>query len=100
MLALMLLVSSSVFAANDPIDASFKSMGCFNCHAIDHKVVGPAFKDVSTKYKGVAFAEDKLVIKVSQGGKGVWGTASMIANDPNKIKQTEIHRLVQYILKL
>ena len=26
--------------------------GCIACHAVDHKVIGPAFKDVATKYRG------------------------------------------------
>ena len=34
-----------------------KSSGCLNCHAIDSKKIGPAFKDVAAKYKGKADAE-------------------------------------------
>jgi len=29
-----------------------KEHGCLGCHAVDTKKVGPAFKDVSAKYKG------------------------------------------------
>jgi cytochrome c len=29
-----------------------KEHGCLGCHAMDAKKVGPAFKDVSAKYKG------------------------------------------------
>ncbi len=46
-----------------------KSSGCLNCHAIDTKKIGPAFKDVAAKYKGKADAEAKLVAEIS-GGKG------------------------------
>jgi len=45
-----------------------KSSGCLNCHAVDTKKIGPAFKDVSAKYKGKADAEAALVAKLS-GGK-------------------------------
>ena len=49
-------------------EALAKSSGCLNCHAVDTKKVGPAFKDVSAKYKGKADAEATLVGKLS-GGK-------------------------------
>jgi cytochrome c len=50
-------------------EALAKSSGCLNCHAVDTKKMGPAFKDVAAKYKGQADAEATLVAKVS-GGKG------------------------------
>ena len=34
-----------------------KSSGCLNCHAIDAKKVGPAYKDVAKKFKGKPRAE-------------------------------------------
>ena len=49
-------------------EALAKSSGCLNCHAVDTKKMGPAFKDVAAKYKGKADAEATLVAKVS-GGK-------------------------------
>jgi len=50
-------------------EAAAKSAGCLNCHAVDTKKVGPAFKDVAKKYKGQAGAEDKLVAEL-KAGKG------------------------------
>jgi cytochrome c len=49
-------------------EALAKSSGCLNCHAVDTKKIGPAFKDVAAKFKGKADAEATLVAKVS-GGK-------------------------------
>jgi len=46
-------------------EALAKSSGCLNCHSIDTKKMGPAFKDVAAKYKGKADAEAMLVTKVS-----------------------------------
>jgi cytochrome c len=54
--------------ANAQQDLAQKS-GCLNCHAVDTKKVGPAFKDVAAKYKGKADAEATLSDKIS-GGKG------------------------------
>ncbi len=94
-----------------------KKDGCTACHAIDHKVVGPAWVDVAKKYKGAtkykysnngSAAPDAkeyplvegLMMKVSKGGHGNWGTAAMIPNDPAGKKQAEIKELVEFELSL
>ena len=46
-------------------EAAAKSAGCLNCHAVDTKKVGPAFKDVAAKYKGKADAQKMLAEKLS-----------------------------------
>lgn len=33
-------------------EALAKQSACLNCHAVDTKKVGPAYKDVAKKYKG------------------------------------------------
>lgn len=48
-------------------EALAKSSGCLNCHAVDSKKIGPAYKDVAAKYKGKADAEATLVAKLSAG---------------------------------
>lgn len=66
-----------------------------SCHAIDKKLVGPAYKDVAAKYKGDAGAVDKLAAKVKAGGKGVWGQIPM---PPNNVTPDEAKKLVTWIL--
>ena len=44
-----------------------KAKGCLNCHEVDKKKVGPAFKDVAAKYKGNKEAEGKLVGAMKEG---------------------------------
>jgi cytochrome c len=44
-----------------------KAKGCLNCHALDVKKVGPAYKDVAAKYKGNAGAEATLIAKLKEG---------------------------------
>lgn len=73
--------------------------GCFTCHAIDKKVVGPAWKDVAAKYRGDSSMEAKLVAKVSKGGSGVWGSTPMPANSP-RVKDADIQALVKFVLSL
>ena len=54
-----------------------KKNGCTACHAIDKKVIGPAYVDVAAKYKGDAKAPAALMKKVKEGGSGVWGDVPM-----------------------
>lgn len=69
---------------------------CMTCHAVDKKVVGPAYKDVAAKYKGDKTAEAKLIEKVKKGGSGVWGTIPMPPNA--QIKDDDIKTLVKWVL--
>lgn len=98
MVAAGLMVTGSAMATDMP--ALAKKNNCTACHAIDKKVVGPAWMDVSKKYKGDATAEAKLITKVSKGGSGVWGSMPMPANDPAGTKQADIKELVGFILGL
>lgn len=41
--------------------------GCMNCHAVDTKKVGPAFKDVAAKYKGKADAQATITQELTTG---------------------------------
>lgn len=77
-------------------EALAKSKNCMSCHAIDKKVVGPAYKDVAKKY--TAKDEAKLVEKVLKGGKGSWGEIPMSPNA--SVKPEEATKLVKWILSL
>src|ERR1043165_3177265 len=46
---------------------------CMACHALDKKLVGPAYKDVAAKYAKDKDAYKKLADKILKGGSGVWG---------------------------
>jgi cytochrome c len=78
-------------------DALAKASGCLACHAVDKKVVGPAYRDVAKKYKGDKTAKDKLIKKVKTGGSGVWGAVPMPPNSP-KVKDADIKTLVEWVL--
>lgn len=72
---------------------------CFACHAIDRKLVGPAWKDIAAKYRGQKGVEAKLIDKVAKGGSGAWGAVPMPPNTP-QVSQSDIQTLVRYILSL
>ena len=86
----------SAISADMPAVA--KKNGCTNCHAIDKKVVGPAWQAVADKYKGDAGAADKLSTKIAKGGGGVWGPVPMPAQP--KLSEAENKELVAFILGL
>jgi cytochrome c len=69
---------------------------CMACHAVDKKVLGPAYKDVAAKYAGQKDAVDKLAVKVVKGGTGAWGNIPMPANP--QVTDAEAKQLVQWIL--
>ena len=73
-----------------------KQKNCMACHAIDKKLVGPAYKDVAAKYAGQKDAVDKLTQKVMKGGAGVWGPVPMPPNP--QVSEAEARQLVQWVL--
>ncbi len=90
----VLTISSPAFAD----EALAKAKNCMACHAIDKKVVGPAYKDVAKKYAGDAKAADMLATKVMKGGSGVWGPVPMPANA--QVNDAEAKKLVAWVLSL
>ena len=91
-----LMVAGSVLAADMPEVA--KKNGCTACHALDKKVVGPSFNDISKKYKGDAGAAAHLTTKIAKGGAGVWGTMPMPASP--KLSEADNKELVAWVLGL
>lgn len=71
---------------------------CTACHAVDKKIVGPAYKDVANKYRGDKTAQAKLEEKVKKGGAGVWGQVPMPPNA--QVSDADIKKLVSWILGL
>lgn len=80
-----------------------KKSGCLACHSIEKKVVGPAWKDVSARYKGKPEAKAQLVDKVKKGGKGNWtdvtGGAPMPPYSP-RVSDADIESLVTFVLSI
>ncbi len=88
------LLSNVAFAS----EQLAKEKNCLACHAIDQKLVGPAYKDVAAKYKGDKSAEAKLATKIQKGGSGVWGAIPMPANP--QVSDAEAKTLAHWILGL
>jgi mono/diheme cytochrome c family protein len=78
----VLLASSTAFAADMPGEGVFNHR-CKACHAIDHKKVGPAVKDMS---------KDAAVLKqFITHGKG------MMPNFSGKLSPEQVDQVVAYL---
>ena len=69
---------------------------CMTCHAVDKKLVGPAYKEVATKYANDKGAADKLAQKIIKGGSGVWGPVPMPAN--TQVNDAEAKKLAAWVM--
>jgi cytochrome c len=100
MRTIALLVTAAGLAATPALanEELAKKNACTACHAIDKKLVGPAYKEVAAKYKGDKGAEAKLIEKVKKGGSGVWGQVPMPPN--SNVKDEDVKTLVKWILGL
>ncbi|MFC5497756.1 c-type cytochrome [Caenimonas terrae] len=97
--ALFVLLAAGTLAAPAFADLALAtSKNCMACHAIDKKLVGPAYKDVAAKYAGQKDAVDKLSAKIMKGGSGVWGPVPMPAN--TQVNEAEAKKLAAWVLTL
>ena len=91
-----LLASGVVMAGQVQADEALaKAKNCMACHAVDKKMVGPAYKDVAAKYKADKNAVAMLAAKIKAGGKGVWGEVPM---PPNNVTPEEATKLATWVL--
>lgn len=71
---------------------------CTTCHAIDRKIIGPAYIDVANKYEISDAVVDTLVSKIKNGGMGVWGNIPMTPHPD--LPEADAKEMVKYILSL
>ena len=98
---LLTLAALTAVAATAPAmadEAMAKAKNCMACHAIDKKVVGPAYKDVAKKFGGQAGAVDMLAGKIMKGSSGTWGPVPMPPNA--NVNAAEAKQLATWILSL
>lgn len=67
-----------------------EAKGCFACHQVEAKVVGPAFAWVAYKYKGNPKAEATLAHAIEHGVNGVWGGMPMPAQNVTPAQAKEL----------
>ncbi|OIR18204.1 cytochrome c-552 precursor [mine drainage metagenome] len=91
-----LMVAGSVQATDMPAVGKTK---CGACHAIDKKMVGPAWIDVAKKYKGDVNAASKIAANITKGGEFGWKMSKMPPKGMNAT-DAEIKSLAEFIAGL
>lgn len=71
---------------------------CLNCHSVEKKMVGPAFKDIAAKYKDRKDASAYLSEKMIKGSSGVWGPVPM--PPMAQLKPEDVQAMAKWILEL
>jgi cytochrome c len=91
------LFSGAALAQNAAAAKALASKSaCMACHAVDKKLVGPAFKDVAAKHAGQADALEKVSARIKSGGSGMYGPVPMPAQA--QLKDDELKLLAGWIL--
>lgn len=88
------LVMPSVFAVDG--ETLYKTKVCAACHAIDTKMVGPAYTEVAAKYAGQDEVVATLMDSIMNGSQGKWGPIPM---SPNAVTEKEARILAEWILQ-
>lgn len=100
-MAALLVAATLGFTAQEALAdgaALADKAGCMACHNVDSRKVGPAFKDVSAKYKDQDI-QATLIEKIKTGGRGTWGVLPMPPN-AGKLSDEEFKQVVQWITSL
>jgi len=84
--------------AMDPGFAMMKASDCFNCHAIEHRIIGPAFIEIADKYRGQPSALEVSVQRVRDGSTKVWGELPMLPHPQHSID--EINLMLRWVFGL
>ncbi len=71
---------------------------CYACHQVESKLVGPAWRDVATRYARDPEAEARLARKIREGGAGVWGVVAMAPNPA--VTDADARALARWVLSL
>lgn len=94
------LVVGSSLAQAAPTEADVKPIltknACLACHAVDKKMIGPAYQDIAEKHKDDADAATVLAMHIQKGSTGVWGAMPMPPNPG--ITDDETKLVVEWIL--
>jgi cytochrome c len=79
-------------------EAMAQKNSCFACHAVEKKVLGPAFKDVAKKYGDNKDATSQIAKVLREGSSGKWGSIPMPGQ--SNLSAEDASTLAQWVLSL
>lgn len=93
------VIAATAAAASLPASANLElaqKNACTACHAVDKKIIGPAYLEVAKKYASQKDAVAQLSNSIRQGGAGKWGPVPMPAQ-PN-LSDADLKALAVWVL--
>lgn len=95
--ALALVAAAATVSAPAMADEALaKAKNCLACHAVDKKLVGPAYQEVAKKYADQKEAAATLAASIRKGGSGKWGPVPMPAQAA--LSEADARTLAEWIL--
>jgi cytochrome c len=87
-----LFLQTGSYAAVDAkaAQAAAKEHGCLTCHEADKKKIGPAYKEVSAKFKGKTMQDATAAMKANAVHKGSLG----------KTNDEQLKTILEWVLSL
>lgn len=99
-IAALTVPALAVAAGSPQTRGAMASAGCFACHAVNHKVVGPAYSWIAYVFAHKPGARLTLARKIITGGAGRWnpwtGGIPMVAHPGLSLPQAE--RMADWVL--
>ena len=89
------LLSCTALPALASLELAQKN-ACIACHAVDRKMVGPAYQDVARKYAGQKDAAAQVTESIRKGGSGKWGPVPMPAQP--QLSEADAKALAAWVL--
>lgn len=77
-----------------------KKTGCFACHSIKKKLLGPSWESVAVRFNGNPEAETYLMNKIASGGSGAWGSIAMPGYSEALLNEADRRILARWVLSL
>ncbi|WP_416761881.1 c-type cytochrome [Roseateles sp. So40a] len=93
--AVVLLLATSGEASAS--EALAKKYACAACHQADKKVVGPAWREISSKYSDGKVSADQLAASIKKGSSGKWGPMAMPPQA--QVPEADLKALAVWILE-
>lgn len=88
--------ASSGSSSNEMIQMA-KHYSCLNCHGVDNRLIGPAFRDIARRYRGNDM-ESQLIARVKYGNSGVWG--EIPAPPQPNVNEYDLQQLIKWIVSM
>lgn len=99
-MACLPLVLQAAEVDADAAKALLKKNNCFKCHALDKKKDGPSYKEVASKRKSEAGAEEKLYKHLTTSPKVKVDGKEEEHKEIKAKDDAEIHNVIRWILSL